>query len=323
MIIQEKFDFEKLEANSIQWKETENFKIYKYDGQMPKTVVLDEIEEYIFYRHDGDDFAVNNEDSKIYINNQSDTQKVLRQVALDESNNFDDSDLSEIFGDELKKEKEKNAKLEEELRNAREKNGLKGGADSDESEKEESKNHNFAEEVRAFISELEGSEWSSYIPDLKNILQLSVSHPKEKQHLFNLIAKIKLTKTKGIKFEDCDEGFNVVKIGAEKYFVHSARGAFAYIHPMEILKMKQQGYRMALDFNTKSLIKIYETAEEILHLNTNHILAYQYEKTDEELFSFCEANRDANKHLLIIDKNNASEKSKTLLKLLNIDDDYR
>ena len=109
----------------------------------------------------------------------------------------------------------------------------------------------------------------------------------------------------------------------EKYFVHSARGAFAYIHPNEILKMRNEGYKMALDFSTKSRIKIYHTAEEILELNTNHILAYQYEKTMDELFSFCEANRDANKHLLIIDKDNSGEKSKALLKLLNIEDDYQ
>jgi hypothetical protein len=87
--------------------------------------------------------------------------------------------------------------------------------------------------------------------------------------------------------------------------------------------MKEEGYKMALDFSTKSRIKIYDTAQEILQLNTNHILAYQYEKTMDELFTFCEANRDANKHLLIIDKNNSGEKSRELLKLLNIEDDYQ
>ena len=87
--------------------------------------------------------------------------------------------------------------------------------------------------------------------------------------------------------------------------------------------MKDEGYKMALDFSTKSIIKIYETAEEILQLNTNHILAYQHDKKMEELFTFCEANREANKHLLIIDKNNSGEKSRALLKLLNIEDDYQ
>ena len=152
---------------------------------------------------------------------------------------------------------------------------------------------------------------------------MSVSHPKEKQKLYNLIAKIKLAKELDIHFEVANKDYNHLENGNEKYFVHSARGAFAYIHPNEILKMKEEGYKMALDFSTKSRIKIYETAEEILQLNTNHILAYQYEKTMDELFSFCQANRDANKHLLIIDKNNSGEKSRVLLKLLNIEDDYQ
>jgi len=58
-------------------------------------------------------------------------------------------------------------------------------------------------------------------------------------------------------------------------------------------------------------------------LNTDHILAYQGEKSIEDLISFCEANSDKKKHLLIIDKDNASEKSRDLLKLLNIEDDYQ
>jgi hypothetical protein len=105
---QEEFDFEKLEENSTEWKKTENFKIYQYDGQMPKNVVLDEIHGYNFYHYESGEYAVNVND--IYITKKSDIQKVLRQVALEDSNNFDDSDLSEIFEDELK---EKEAKIKE------------------------------------------------------------------------------------------------------------------------------------------------------------------------------------------------------------------
>jgi hypothetical protein len=184
-------------------------------------------------------------------------------------------------------------------------------------------NSNFLEDVKDFIAELEDSEWSDFIPELKSLLELSITQPREKQKLFNLIAKLKLAKEKNILLEIADKDYNHLENGDEKYFVHSARGAFAYIHPNEILKMRNDGYKMALDFSTKSRIKIYSTAEEILSLNTNHLLAYQKEKTIDELFSFCEANRDANKHLLIIDKDNSGEKSKALLKLLNNEDDYR
>src|SRR5699024_8116248 len=117
-------------------------------------------------------------------------------------------------------------------------------------------------------------------------LELSISQPEEKQKLFNLIAKIKLAKELNIHFEIANKDYNHLENRNEKYLVHSARGAFAYIHPNEILKMKNEGYKLALDFSTKSRIKIYETAEEILQLNTNHILAYQHEKTMEELFGF-------------------------------------
>lgn len=182
----------------------------------------------------------------------------------------------------------------------------------------------YKKEVEEFIhTELENTEWSEYIPELKSILELSISHPKEKQKLFNLVAKLKLAKDRNIHFESADTNYNHLENGDEKYFVHSARGSFAHIHTNEILQMKKSGYKMALDFGAKSKIKIYNTAEDILLLNTNHILAYQYEKSLDDLFSFCEANKDASKHLLILDKDNSREKSRDILKLLNPDDDYQ
>jgi hypothetical protein len=307
LIIQVEYNLTVLEEKSTEWKTINEFSIYLHSGALPKFVKLDEIEDYVFYHYCNTDFFVNG--NKIYLNENANRNKVLMEVAtFINDNNFTLS----IFGvrtDETEKLKQENEELKKQL---------KGDRNQDEPEK----NNSFLDEVKDFIFELEGTEWNSFVPELRNILELSVSHPKEKQKLFNLIAKIKLTKIKNIKFEDSDEDFNSVSIGKEKYFVHSARGAFAYIHPNEILKMKDDGYKMALDFNTKSIV-IYETAEEILQLNTNHILAYQYKKSMDELFSFCQANRDANKHLLIIDKNNSGEKSRALLKLLNIEDDYQ
>lgn len=181
--------------------------------------------------------------------------------------------------------------------------------------------NSFLNEVTEFIAELEETEWKNYTPELKNLINNYSSQPIEKQKLYNLIAKIKLTKSKGIEYEEIGEGFNVVKIGDEMFFVHSARGAFAYIHPYEILKMKEEGYKMALDFSSNLPIKIYDKAEEILQLNKTHILVYQNEKTMDELLNFCELNRDANKRLLVVDKVHSGERAKDLLKLLNIDDD--
>lgn len=301
LIIQEDYDFALLEKQSTEWKSIGEFLICLFNGSLPKIVKLDEIQDYVFYRYNNSNYAVNGK--KIYINENEDKTRTLQKVAIDENNDFTSEDSKDIELSEVKAELEQYKKQGQ--------------------TKEDNANPTFLEDVNNFISELEGTEWSSFVPELKNILELSVSHPKEKQKLFNLIAKIKLSKELDIHFELSNRGYNHLENGNEKYFVHSARGAFAYIHPNEILRMKEEGYKMALDFNIKSRIKIYDTAEEILQLNTNHILAYQYDKTMDELFTFCEANRDANKHLLIIDKNNSGEKSRALLKLLNIEDDYQ
>jgi hypothetical protein len=184
-------------------------------------------------------------------------------------------------------------------------------------------NSTFKHELNEFIKELEDDEeWQNHVQELKNLVILATEHPNEKQKLFNLIAKVKLAKALNIHFNNANEDYNNLESDEEKYIVHSARGAFAYIHPSEILKMKNEGYKMALDFSSKSPIKIYETAEKILMLNKTHILAYRGENDFDDLILFCEANRQKNKHLLIIDKTNAGEKSRALSKLLNMEDDY-
>jgi len=186
-------------------------------------------------------------------------------------------------------------------------------------------NDKFTEEVNEFIKELEGTEWSQHIVELKTLLQLDLSPGEQKKKVYNLLAKLKLAKYRKIQFENVDEGnreFNYLEGNGEKYIVHSARGSFAYIAPIELLKMRDEGYMMALDFGNNSPIKIYHKAEDILGLNTNHLLLYQNDKTMEELFAFCESNQSANKRLLIIDKDHASNKSKELLKLMIPDEEY-
>lgn len=301
LIIQEEYDFALMAEHSTLWKSIGEFSIYLFNGKLPKIVELDEIQDYVFYLYNNGSYAVNGK--KIYINENEDKTRTLQKVAIDYNNDFTSEDSKDIELSEVKAELEQYKRQDQ--------------------AKEDIANSTFLEDVNYFISELEGTEWSSFVPELKNIVELSVSQPKEKQNLFNLIAKIKLAKELNIHFESANKDYNHLENGNEKYFVHSARGAFAYIHPNEILRMKEEGYKMALDFSTKYRIIIYDTAEEILQLNTNHILAYQYDKTMDELFTFCEANRDENKHLLIIDKNNSGEKSRALLKLLNIEDDYQ
>lgn len=197
---------------------------------------------------------------------------------------------------------------------------------SDSKKEEAKKEDTFLNEVENFISnELEGPEWSEHIIQLRGLLQLDIGPGEQKKKVYNLLAKLKLAKFRNIQFENVDEShreFNYLEGNGEKYIIHSARGSFAYIAPIELLKMRDEGYLMALDFGNKTPIKIYHQAEEILNLNTNHLLLYQNDKTIEDLFTFCESNQSANKRLLIIDKDHASNKSKELLKLMIPDEEY-
>lgn len=195
-------------------------------------------------------------------------------------------------------------------------------SNSDEPNKEDM----FIKEVEDFISnELEGTEWSQHIIELKELILLDTAPGEKKKKIFNLLAKLKLAKFRNIHFESVnanDRQFNYLEGNDEKFIVHSARGSFAYIAPVELLKMRDEGYLIALDFGNKTPIKIYHKPEEILTLNTNHLLLFQNDKTMEELFAFCENNQSANKRLLIIDKDHASNKSKELLKLMIPDEEY-
>jgi hypothetical protein len=97
LLIQEEFEFDLLDEESEEWEKTDNYSIYLYNGIMPKIVRLDGIDEYIFYRYNDGDFAVN--DPAIYINSTVDEKKVLQKVASDDSNDFSFEDLWALFGE--------------------------------------------------------------------------------------------------------------------------------------------------------------------------------------------------------------------------------
>ncbi|MDR2126786.1 MAG: hypothetical protein LBP63_08155 [Prevotellaceae bacterium] len=311
LVIQEEPDFENLKEKSTEWnadyyltwkEQTDNkFSIYLYDGALPKTVGLDEIDDYIFYWYNNGDVVL--EGNTIYVNKQKNIRDVLTMLASEKENDFTFEDLWKLFN-----ENSKNTENKSDRRKSENKDG----------------NSDFKDDVEEFIkTELEDTEWDEYIPELRSLLELPISQSLEKQKIYNLIAKLKLAKDRNIHFENANTDYNHLENENEKYIVHSARRAFAYIHPKEILKMRDEGYQMALDFSTKTPIRIYKKAEEILSLNTNHMLVFQHEKTMDDLFAFCEANKDENKHLLIVDKDNSRNQSSDIFKLLNPEDDYR
>jgi hypothetical protein len=91
--IEEDFDFDELAENStewkepyyVNWKEVSNISISLYDGELPKSVSLDEIEEYVFYYFYDGNTAIDGANN-IYINVNSDIKKELRKLELDDDN---------------------------------------------------------------------------------------------------------------------------------------------------------------------------------------------------------------------------------------------
>jgi len=86
LIPQSEFDFEKLqeESNELEedyytnWKEAldDKYSICLFNGELPKTIKLDEIEDYIFREYYSEDIAISS-DNIIYINREKDIQKLL------------------------------------------------------------------------------------------------------------------------------------------------------------------------------------------------------------------------------------------------------
>ncbi|MDC1266745.1 hypothetical protein N8Z75_02085, partial [Crocinitomicaceae bacterium] len=190
----------------------------------------------------------------------------------------------------------------------------------------EAKKKKFDEEIISFIAELEETEWENHIPELKRILELGNlggdTMSDTMKQAYNLMAKLKLAKEKEILFDPSETDFNILESDKDKFFVHSARGSFAYIFPNELVKMHEDGYKMALDFGAKTSIKIYNTAKDVLDLNTNHLMFYQKEKSYEDLIEFCKNNNGENKRLLVIDPESANKRSKEIRKLLESDDEH-
>lgn len=116
LIIQDEFNFEILEEKSTEWKSIGEFTICLYKGSLPKVVKLDEIQDYVFYRYNSNDFAVS--ENKIFINEEVDQKETLQIVASDKSNSFSFEDLWQLFGehtDETERLKQEIEKLKQQV----------------------------------------------------------------------------------------------------------------------------------------------------------------------------------------------------------------
>lgn len=112
--IKEEFDFEDLEENAMEWEESyyKNWKedsdvaIYLYEGELPKTISLDEIEDFVFYYFYEGNTAIDNENN-IYVNCNADVKKELRKLELEN----DDFTFDGLWQNKLEVLEKENAKL--------------------------------------------------------------------------------------------------------------------------------------------------------------------------------------------------------------------
>ncbi len=93
--LQDEYDFKLLEGYSFEWKETESHTICLYEGEMPKLVSLDEVEDFIFYRYNEDDYAIY--ENTIYLNINKDQKNILQKIASDDENDFSFKELWKLY----------------------------------------------------------------------------------------------------------------------------------------------------------------------------------------------------------------------------------
>lgn len=95
----DKFNQNEIIQNSIESVFTsDGFKIYLFNGRMPRLVVINGFDNYVFYKYNEGDYFVDG--TNIYINEKSDQKKTLEKVVSDEGNDFKFEDLWKLYNKE-------------------------------------------------------------------------------------------------------------------------------------------------------------------------------------------------------------------------------
>ena len=112
------FDFEELSEQSMEWKEAyylnwkknTNVSVFLFQGEIPQSILLDEIENYVFYYfYKGN--TVIDDANNIYINVNSDIKKELRKLELE----YDDLDFDGLWQNNLEVLEKENARLKKSM----------------------------------------------------------------------------------------------------------------------------------------------------------------------------------------------------------------
>jgi len=114
LVIQQAFEFKELIEFSSEWEESyyENWKfeskifIFLFEGEMPNSISLDEIENYVFYYFYEGNAAIDN-DNNIYINKNADLKKQIRKLELE----HDDLHFDRLWQNKLEVLEKENSQL--------------------------------------------------------------------------------------------------------------------------------------------------------------------------------------------------------------------
>lgn len=282
--IDEKNNIEELEENSIEWeesyyetwKEGSDIAIFLYEGELPKTISLYEIEDYEFYSFNKGNIAID-DDNNIYINQNADVKKELRKLELEN----DDFDFDGLWQNKLEASEKRIEALERE--NELLKEGKEGSIDEN------------SELSFDFKSELDYLNLdNNLILKLKRkAIDLGGNLSDKLQFQYNILAKISLLKhlRKEEQIDEFDlDKYNELEIEGELYLVYSSISEFAHIQPTALLLLKESKCKIAVYYGTNIGIKIYKNLESLFELNHSHIFEYQTKGDITKLLEFLEKN---------------------------------
>ncbi len=251
LIIQDEYDFEKLKKNSTEWeeshykkwKENSNVTIFLYDGEMPKTISLDEIDNYVFYRYDAGNYAV--DEGRIFINKNVDEKKTLQKVAADDNNDFSFEDLWKIYEDhseEIEKLKQENARLKQQVvKTGGATLGTENRADISKNDQKEANR-----EARKIVKEKlekEGFEFTQGIGEysvIDGVIKDGIEYP--------LVVKSYIYKNEPLKI-GANEWIQLMKPNA-MFFVHLGDRK---IKPLKLYDLLKNQDKITITFSTKNL----------------------------------------------------------------------
>ena len=301
---EEEFNFEELKEKSKEWDEkyyeiwkvSSKISIFLYEGELPKNISLDEIEDYVFYRFYEGNSAFDNKNN-IYINQNSDIIKELRKLELDNEK----LKLDELWQNKLEileKENERLRKLNE---------GRLDSVNEDKPEEEfENPFKDISPDEEAFIRSIIRGDF-----DLNEQLDA------------NTTAKIKTLiaiRDQYNKSEISDEG-RFLKAGSDQIIVRSAQNGLLYLDVFHWVRLSETNVRLSVYTNNE--IVIFDSQEELINYtkpNNKYGIVRMPKEYDLEDYNSLDNISDKGKWHYIFIVNENTKAAQSYIEVMNLDD---